>query len=178
MIYETVLRRFGKPENPPPDLLMIDGGKGQLASAIKALNELNVDIPVCSLAKARTQSAFSRKEVERSEERIFLPNQKNAIILKEGHPALRLLQQVRDEAHRFSVKSHRVRRKKQALEGSPLLEIQGVGPKTKALLLQRFGNVEAIRNASTEELIAAGLTRARALAVQESLRPEVPGGEE
>src|SRR5690606_41508004 len=66
------------------------------------------------ISKARTDSGFTRKEIQKSEERIFLPGRKNPVLLKEGHPALRLLQRVRDEAHRFSVKSHRARRKKSA----------------------------------------------------------------
>ena len=176
MIYETVLRRFSKPENPPPDLLLIDGGKGQLASAVRALEELKIDVPVLALAKARTQSAFTRKEVEHSEERIFVPNRKNPIVLKEGHPALRLLQQVRDEAHRFSVKSHRVRRKNRAFQESSLTDIAGVGPKTRARLLQRFGSLAGIREASVQDLMDTGLSEVRAMKLRSQLT--APGGQE
>jgi excinuclease ABC subunit C len=168
MIYEVVLRRFSDEENPPPDLLLIDGGKGQLQSALKALDELEVSIPVCSLAKARTESGFTLKEVSRSEERIFVPNRKNPIILKEGHPALRLLQRVRDEAHRFSVKSHQNRRKKDTLEKSALTEIRGIGQKTRERLLKHFGSLDAIRASSLEDLIKAGITRPQAEAVLSS----------
>jgi excinuclease ABC subunit C len=178
MIYETVHRRYSNPENALPDLLLIDGGKGQLASAVKALKELNLELPVCSLAKARTESNFTRKEVDRSEERIFIPNQKNPIVLREGHPALRLLQQVRDEAHRFSVKMHRARRKKFTLVESPLTDIRGIGPKTKAMLLQIFATLEAIRAASVEDLVTAGIPKSRAEKVYRALHAETPSTEE
>lgn len=166
MIYEVVTRRFSKEDPPPPDLLLIDGGKGQLASAERALKELGRDIPLCSLAKARTQSAFTRKEISQSEERIFLPGRKNPVLLKEGHPALRLLQRVRDEAHRFSVKSHRARRKKSSFKGGHLDAIPGVGEKTKEKLMRLFGGPTDIAAASLEALVEAGLTDKQARAVR------------
>jgi excinuclease ABC subunit C len=169
MIYETVLRRVQSEDNPPPDLFVIDGGKGQLASAVKALQEMKSDIPVCALAKSRTQSAFTRKEIEKSEERIFIPNRKNPILLKEGNPALRLLQQVRDEAHRFSVKMHRARRDKWSREGSPLRAVSGIGEKSKEKLLRHFGRLEEILKASEADLVAAGMTRTQARKIRESL---------
>ncbi len=167
MIYETVTRRFSKPDPPPPDLLLIDGGKGQLQSAMRALEELKVEIPLCSLAKSRTESGFTRKAVEKSEERIFVPFRKNPIILKEGHPALRLLQQVRDESHRFAIKSHRNRRDKGTLQESALVEINGVGEATRKKLLMAFGSLEAIRAASYEELVKAGFSKTVAENVRE-----------
>ncbi|MBM4316754.1 MAG: excinuclease ABC subunit UvrC [Deltaproteobacteria bacterium] len=169
MIYETVLRRLSKPDHPPPDLLLIDGGKGQLQSALKAIDELKINIPVCSLAKSRTESAFTRKEIEKSEERIFVPNRKNPIILKEGHPALRLLQQVRDEAHRFSVKSHQTRRKNKMMNESLLLETKGIGPKTREKLLKHYGNLEKLSQTSVEDLEKLGLSEKNALSLLEKL---------
>ncbi len=157
MIYEAVLRRLSKPDHPPPELFLIDGGKGQLQSALKAINELKINIPVCSLAKSRTESAFTRKEIEKSEERIFVPNRKNPIILKEGNPALRLLQQIRDEAHRFSVKSHQTRRKNKMMNDCLILEIRGIGPKTRRGLLKHFGSLEALSNASILDLKKLGI---------------------
>jgi excinuclease ABC subunit C len=167
MIYEVVTRRFSKHDPPPPDLLLIDGGKGQLAAAERALKDVGRDIPLCSLAKARTESAFTRKEVNKSEERIFLPGRKNPVLLKEGHPALRLLQRVRDEAHRFSVKSHRIRRKKSSFKEGHLDSIPGIGEKTKAKLLQLFGGPTSIASATLEQLVEAGLTDKQARAVKE-----------
>lgn len=169
MIYETVLRRLSKPDHPPPDLLLIDGGKGQLQSALKAIDELKINIPVCSLAKSRTESAFTRKEIEKSEERIFVPNRKNPIILREGHPALRLLQQVRDEAHRFSVKSHQTRRKNKMMNESLLLETKGIGPKTREKLLKHYGNLERLSQTTVEDLGKLGLSEKNALSLLEKL---------
>ncbi len=172
-IFEVVHRRFSKADPPHPDLLLIDGGKGQLAAAVRALKECGVNTPVLSLAKARTESAFTRKEIQRSDERIFVPNRKNPIVLKPGNPALALLQRVRDEAHRFSVVSHRRRRAKWSHEGSPLEAIQGIGEKTKAKLLQTFGSVENIRSAEVAELIKAGISETVALRILESLSGNV-----
>jgi excinuclease ABC subunit C len=169
MIYETVLRRLSKPDYPPPDLFLIDGGKGQLQSALKAIDELKINVPICSLAKSRTESAFTRKEIEKSEERIFVPNRKNPIVLKEGHPALRLLQQVRDEAHRFSVKSHQTRRKNSLMNDSLLLEAKGVGPKTREKLLKHFGGVKALAEASVEALVKLGVNEKVAETLLEKL---------
>jgi len=156
-IFETLSRRLRDKENAPPDLFIIDGGKGQLASAIRALKELESDIPVCAIAKARTESAFTRKDIKQTQDRIFVPGRKNPILLRENNPALRLVQRVRDEAHRFSVKSHHTRKRKATLESSPLTDIPGIGPKTKAKLLKKFGNIDAIRSATEDELRAAGL---------------------
>lgn len=178
MIYETVLRRFSKPDDPPPDLLLIDGGKGQLQAALKGLDELKISLPICSLAKARTDSGFTLKEVERSEERIFVPNRKNPILLKEGHPALRLLQNVRDEAHRFSVKSHRVRRKKSTLEESSLTALKGIGEKTRQKLLVEFGSMGAIQEATEEQLLRCGLNRSQVKQIRETFPRERSSSEE
>lgn len=174
MIYEVVTRRYSKPDPPPPDLLLIDGGKGQLASAVKALGELGIEIPVCSIAKARTERGFTRKEVERTEDRIFIPGRKNPLNLKEGNPAMALLQRVRDEAHRFSVYGHRRRRTKNTFENSPLLEVEGLGDKKRKMLLVKFGDMEAIRAASIEDLVGAGLDRPTAQRLLANFR----GGEE
>lgn len=138
---------------------MIDGGKGQLQAAARALEERKVSIPLCALAKSHTEHAFTRKEIEKSEERVFVPLRKNPIVLREGNPALRLLQQVRDEAHRFAIETHRKRRKKGALTESPLLEIRGLGQKTREKLLKHLGSIEGIKKASAEELRKLGLNK-------------------
>lgn len=170
MIHEVVTRRFSKADPPPPDLLLIDGGKGQLNAAVRALEEVGVSIPVCSLAKSRTDSAFTRKEVSKSEERIFVPNRKNPIVLKPNDPALNLLQQVRDEAHRFSVKNHQRRRTKHALTGSKWDALKGVGPKSKAILIQAFGDLDKLRAATLEEIEATGVKPAIARAVFDQVK--------
>lgn len=166
MIYETLTRRLKSEDNPPPDLFLIDGGKGQLQAAVRALTEAGAEIPVCALAKARTESSFTRKEIERSEERIFVPNRKNPIVLKEGHPALQLLQRVRDEAHRFSVKGHRIRRHKQTFEASSLVDIKGIGPKLREKLLISFGSLEGILSASDESLREQGASQSVILSLR------------
>ncbi len=122
-----------------PDLMLIDGGRGQLNVALSVLDEFNLrgTIPVLALAK-------------RNEE-IFLPDRGEPLRLPRTSEALKLLQRVRDEAHRFSITSHRQRRRRESLKGI-LEEIPGIGPKRKRALLQHFGSLDAIRAASVEEL--------------------------
>ncbi len=165
MIYEGVLRRFKDMDNPAPDLLLIDGGKGQLQAAARALQEHSLNIPICALAKARTQHGFTRKELQKVQERIFLPNRKNPVLLNSGHPALCLLQQIRDEAHRFAIKGHRRRRSKSRLAESTLTQMRGIGQRTRQKLLKYFGGMDQISNASIDELKGAGITQSQAEAV-------------
>jgi len=173
MIFEVVERRLRDSSKPLPELLVIDGGVGQLNAAVKAREKVAAPVALCSIAKAKTERHFAKAHVERSQERIFVPNRKNPIILREGDPALRLLQRVRDEAHRFAVKSHRRRRAKLTLT-SLLEEIPSVGEKTKHRLLTSFGDLDRIRSASIEELIAVGLTLTQADNLQRALRaPEL-----
>jgi excinuclease ABC subunit C len=106
---EVMTRRYGKPDSPRPDLLVIDGGRGQLAAAKSILDELGVRFPVVSIAKARTESDFEASEVNSSEERLFRPNQKNAIPLRDPK-LLKLLTHIRNEAHRFAIEFHRLKR--------------------------------------------------------------------
>ncbi len=123
-----------------PDLLLIDGGKGQLGIAIEVLAEfaLTDRVPVAGLAKQF--------------EEIFLPGVSKSIVLNRRSPALYLVQRVRDEAHRFAITSHRNRRTKAGM-ASRLEEIPGIGPKKRKALLKHFGNsIDAIKNATVEEL--------------------------
>jgi len=106
---EVVRRRYGKPDSPRPDLLIVDGGRAQLESVQLAMKEMNVNFPVVGLAKARTTRDFTSSEVEASSERFFLPGQKNPKIIKE-QTVLRLVTEIRDEAHRFAISFHRKRR--------------------------------------------------------------------
>jgi excinuclease ABC subunit C len=104
---EVLERRFTG-DATLPDLVVIDGGKGQLAQAITIFTELQVvGVDLVSIAKARTESDFQEAEVTGSMERIFKPNQKNPILLKPGTGAYRVLTQVRDESHRFAITFHR-----------------------------------------------------------------------
>jgi excinuclease ABC subunit C len=125
---------------PTPDLVVIDGGKGQLSAVLPVLKPITYNLkplPVISLAK-------------RIEE-IFIPNKKNPILLSHDQPALKLLQRIRDEAHRFGITFHRKLRSQEAVK-SALDEIPGIGPKTKKLLKQNFGTVANIKKASLSEL--------------------------
>jgi len=121
-----------------PDLLLIDGGKGQLKAAQEVLARYGLDhLPVVALAKR--------------EEELFMPGHTEPIILERGSPALSLVQRVRDEAHRFAISYHRQLRRKRGL-ASTLEEIPDIGPRRRKALLKAFGSIEAIRQASIEEL--------------------------
>jgi excinuclease ABC subunit C len=124
-----------------PDLILIDGGKGQLSAAMEALAELGVGHqPVASLAK--------REEV------LFLPGREEPVALPRSSPILQLMQRIRDEAHRFAVGFHRKTRSRRTLH-SELDEIPGVGPNRRRKLLSRFGSVRGVRAASLAELASA-----------------------
>ena len=133
-------------QRPLPDLILIDGGIGQLAAAMEGLREAGLsDIDIMALAKAKGEK----------EERVFLPGRKNPVMLNPSSPATHVLQRVRDEAHRFAISYHRRLRGK-ALLTSKLDEIPGVGPAKRRDLLRHFGSVEALRAASEEELQRVG----------------------
>lgn len=139
---EAVDRRYRRvldEKRALPDLVLIDGGRGQLNAALAALNKLGVDeIPIAGLAKR--------------EEEIYVPDRDEPIRLDRHDPALQLLQMVRDETHRFAVSSHRKRRAKRTLH-SELDDLPGIGAKRKRLLLERFGSVSGIKQASAQDLV-------------------------
>ncbi|MBO5714144.1 MAG: excinuclease ABC subunit C, partial [Clostridia bacterium] len=142
-LQEVLTRRLQKltdePEKfPKPDLMVIDGGKGQLSSVGEVLKEFNVtDIDLISLA-------------ERDEE-IFLPHQSNPVVLNKSDYVLRLLQRIRDEAHRFAVTYHRTLRGKRALS-SVLDKVNGLGKIKRQKLIERFGDLNGIIFATKEQL--------------------------
>lgn len=148
-IQEVVMRRYGQVTDLlQPDLVLIDGGLGQLAAAIDGLRQVGLGhLPIIGLAKARGEK----------EERIFLPGRKNPIILHPTSPATHLLQRIRDEAHRFAVKYHRTLRSK-VLTSSKLDQVIGIGKITRKRLLGQFGSAEAVTRATDEELREAGLS--------------------
>ena len=139
-----------------PDLILIDGGKGQLNAALSVMREMGVGfVPTASLAKEN--------------EEIFLPQKKEAIILPSSSHGLQLLQRLRDEAHRFALGYHQKIHKKETF-ASPFDTISGIGPKRKRALLKQFGSVQAIKEASIEELAAArGMTKSLAKKIKELL---------
>lgn len=141
-----------------PDLVLVDGGKGQLSVAQRVLEELGLSgIEVAALAK--------------KEELIFRPNRAEPIKLPEDSPALHLLQRLRDEAHRFAIEYHRTLRERRTFS-SLLDELPGIGEKRKQLLLLRFGSLQGLREASLEELLSVpGLPRKTAELLYKALHP-------
>ncbi|MGB6644388.1 MAG: excinuclease ABC subunit UvrC [Candidatus Cybelea sp.] len=151
-------RELAKKEkfNKKPDLLLIDGGKGQLSAVVEVLEELDMTgLVVAGLAKEH--------------EWLYLPNQSEPIVLPANSPALHLIQRIRDEAHRFAVTYHRQRRAK-SMTRSALDELEGIGPVRKKRILATFGSVAAIKRASLDEIAAVkGMTPARASRVKTAL---------
>jgi excinuclease ABC subunit C len=132
-------RRLMEEGKPLPDMILIDGGRGQLNAALAALNHLGVEeIPIAGLAKR--------------EEEIYVPDREEPIRLEKRDPALQLLQMVRDETHRFAVSSHRRRRSKRTLH-SELDDLPGIGDKRRRLLIERFGSVSGVKQASEQDLV-------------------------
>ena len=156
---EVIGRRYrGQAEGhrPLPDLIMVDGGKGQLGAAEKALAGLGVSgIPLVSIAK--------REEI------LFTPTHREGLRLERSSPALKLVQAIRDEAHRFAIAFHRGRREKRSFE-SELDGIPGLGPKKRAALLTKFGSVEKIQTTAEADL-AAVIGKKTAAALRARLRP-------
>jgi len=165
---EVLRRRYGhlveQSQSPPkenekwgviPDLIVIEGGKGQLNAAMEVMHELELEIPTVGLAKQY--------------EEVFVPGRSDPIPFPADSAGRFLLQRVRDEAHRFAITYHRASRGKGALKSS-LDEVPGVGPKRRRALLQRFGSVDAIRKADAEDIASVpGMTRRTAEALKERL---------
>ena len=161
-IADAVTRRYARVREEGgalPDLLLIDGGKGQLSAALSALDRLGLDLPAAGLAKR--------------EEEVFVPGRSAPVVLPRRSPALRLLQRARDEAHRFGLKHHRRARGKAALR-SPLLDVPGIGPAAVKRLLAAFGGAEAVL-AATEEALAAAAGKGTAARIARH-RAVQPGG--
>ncbi|WP_447973611.1 excinuclease ABC subunit UvrC [Nitrospira sp. Kam-Ns4a] len=174
---EVVMRRYGEETDLPlPDLVLIDGGLGQLAAALEGLKAVGrPDLPIIGLAKARSGRLGLERHAqpERKDERLFLPGRKNPIILAPSSPATHLLQRIRDEAHRFAVTYHRKLRTKATI-GSQLDQIIGVGELRRNRLLQKFGSLERIAAATDEELRAAGVDAKTAAEIRRTLARNPP----
>ncbi len=152
---EALRRRYSrlkKEEAKLPDLVLIDGGKGQLARAVDVMGILGLEtIQLLGVAKGRARRAGS--------ERLFKPGDKNSLNVAASSGALRLIQNIRDEAHRFAITGHRARRAK-ATKESPLEGIQGLGPKRRSALLKQFGGMQGIEVAAVDDLArTAGISR-------------------
>jgi excinuclease ABC subunit C len=165
MLQEILQRRFKRSSKSGsktqdtwailPDLVLIDGGKGQLNASLSVLNETGTAVAVASLAKEN--------------EEIFIPRRKEPVILPRSSPGLQLLQRLRDEAHRFAISYYARLHRKKAFT-STLDSVPGIGPKRKKALLRQFGSIQRIREASVEELVAAtGMNRDQVKNVKEYL---------
>ncbi|MCX6011348.1 MAG: excinuclease ABC subunit UvrC [Chloroflexi bacterium] len=162
MLAEVLKRRFKRADAASgtwaimPDLVLIDGGKGQLSAALAAMREMGADsIPAAGLAKEN--------------EELFIPRQSKPIVLPPSSPGLQLLQRLRDEAHRFALSYHHKVRRRQTF-ASALDSVPGIGAKRKKALLRRFGSVKAIREASAEELASvSGITKSLVQKIKENL---------
>jgi excinuclease ABC subunit C len=138
-----------------PDLILIDGGKGQLSAVLEVLESVGyADIPTFALAKER--------------EEIFAPGRAEPIVQEKSSPGMFLVQRIRDEAHRFAITHHRKVRSKKALT-SPLDSVEGIGPTRKRALLRHFGSVQAIREAPVEDIVALGVPERLARRLKETL---------
>ena len=162
---EALRRRYQKAREQDaklPDLLIIDGGKGQLKRAEAVMTDLGIDhLPLLGIAKGADRKPGL--------ETLFLNAQGRSIRLRSDAPALHLLQQIRDEAHRFAITGHRQRRARNR-NASPLEEIPGLGPKRRQALLRRFGGLREIQAATAEELAKVpGVSKALAERIQGAL---------
>jgi len=168
MMREVLVRWYSRArdhEEPLPDLIVIDGGKGQLSAAIEAIRI--VGLTGCEIAGLA-------KEKGEKFERVFLPESSTAIPLDPASPATHLLQRVRDEAHRFAIAYHRKLRDRE-LVLSVLDEVEGIGESRKKALLKKFGSLDAIRSSSVEDLqTVPGISRKRAEAVLDRLNRTDP----
>lgn len=155
-MYEAVYRRYkrlSEESQPLPDLVVVDGGKGQLSAACEALRDLQLQIPIIGIAKRL--------------EEIFFPDDPIPLYLDKNSESLRLIQQMRDEAHRFGITHHRNRRSKKQVE-SALDKIAGIGEKTRDLLLTRYKSVKRIKEVPHQEL-AQLIGPAKAKLIHEAL---------
>ncbi|MDY0384554.1 excinuclease ABC subunit UvrC [Trichlorobacter sp.] len=179
MLKEVFSRRFSPQRIEQwglPDLVVVDGGVGQLNSTLAIVDELGLreQLPVVSLAKSRVKGDGKDVTVERSEERVFLPGRRNPVKLRQDGTPIRLLAAIRDEAHRFAIDYHRSLREHELLR-SRLRDIPGVGPRRERQLLTRFGSLEGIRQASQDELAALpGIGPQLAHEIKAALRADDP----
>jgi len=162
---EALTRRYTKiaaGEGKVPDVVFIDGGKGQLGVAVQVMGEVGLpDVQLLGIAKG--------EERKPGLEQLFFPEREAPLRVKSDNPGLHLLQSIRDEAHRFAITGHRGRRDKARLHSS-LEDIAGIGAKRRKNLLTRFGGLSGVRNASIEDLAQVeGISQALAEKIYEEL---------
>jgi excinuclease ABC subunit C len=154
MMREVLSRRFAPDGDnvAPPDLIVVDGGIGQLNVLTAVLEELHLEgVAAVSLAKSRVIRSAARPEVRRSDERVFLPGRKNPVALRQNSAPLLLLARIRDEAHRFAITYHRQLRGRE-FNRSRLRELPGVGVERERALLRHFGSMKRIAHAAPDEI--------------------------
>jgi excinuclease ABC subunit C len=153
-----------------PDLLLIDGGPGQLDAALRAMDSTGVRLNTAAIAKARSRRAGGQEGgVNQGLERIYLVGRRSPVYLVPGDPATHLLQRIRDEVHRVAIGYHKKLRKKRILE-SPLERVRGIGKKRRLILLKHFNSIDAIRKATVDEIASlSGMNRK----VAEALKGEL-----
>ena len=173
MMREVLTRRFRRDGENRPDLIVVDGGIGQLNILTAVLRELGIEgIAAVALAKSRVERAARAEVITRSDERVFLPGRKNPVSLRQNSAPLLLLARIRDEAHRFAVTYHQKLRGRKGLHSS-LDDISGIGGQRKKELLRRFGSLKNIREASVEELQEVkGISEELAQSIRERLGGE------
>ncbi len=170
MMHEVLQRYLGRPRNQDaPDLIVVDGGRGQLAILLHVLQEAGCEtVDAASLAKGPERGRAKREQTEK----VFIPNRKNPVNFPHNSQALFLLQRIRDEAHRFAVGFHRrVKRSKDF--STELSSIKGIGPKTAQTLLRHFGSLERVRSAEYAQIAGvSGISKLRARIVFDSLHAQ------
>src|SRR3990170_1221752 len=169
MLKEVLFRRYKKADKELglPDLILMDGGKGQLNIALTVMKELGInDIDIAAIAKEKGQGAGDEGQKEQGE-KVYRPNVKDPIILKEGSGADLFIREIRDEVHRFAIRYHKKLRGKIK---SALEEISGVGKKRRDMLLKHFGSLERIKQASIEDIArVSGITISLAEDIKKTL---------
>lgn len=175
---EVLSRRLKHVEYDDPQLIVVDGGKGQLKMAVEALSELGRgEIPVVGLAKARVEGEFSDADVKESQERFFLPGRQNPVVFRRASEAYQILVSLRDEAHRFALTYHRKLRDRATI-GSELDMIVGLGEKRKNRLLKKFASIDDIKKATIDDLAEIpGFNRIVAERILLHLQAEAPEAE-
>ena len=169
MMHEVLTRYLAKAKEHEslPDLIMVDGGKGQLNVLGQALIDTGVTaVDAAALAKGRLDEKTNEKE----NDKVFLPHRKNPAVFPRQSQTLYLLQRIRDEAHRFAITYHKTLKKKSDFT-SALEAVPGLGNKTSCEVLKQFGSLEAARGATMDELLQVpGMTRPRAEGLYDFLR--------
>jgi excinuclease ABC subunit C len=177
-MYEVLKRRFEN-RGDPPDLLMVDGGRGQVSMALAVLRELGIgNLDLIGLAKGSTPGVeaggLHRRPSLKEQDHVYLAGRKDPVYLSKYPSALFFLQRIRDEAHRFAITHHRRRMEKRDVR-SLLDDIPGVGAAKKKALLRYFGDIDSVRRAGLEELqIIPGITAKLAEEILRHLNPVEP----